>query len=450
MGSGRGDVSHDSSWRGRGRSRGGLASRWCSIKTACRGCSVTDWGAGEPRRRRFRSTSRNRRPGVSDERSQAQRGLAVECRQERTDPSCSRTLLTSADAKAGIAERYHQVLPLLLAIPADKLPRINLNVLDAVVTVLGLLPKLRELRDRMVHALPEFNPEALDRLELDAAALAHADLLRRQTPESSKALQRVAAEAIRVRNLLRADAVPLAARGLIDTDALKAYDGTNGYKVLAFDLQILVQILQQDWERIEGRCAVTKAELAHATNLAVDILNLLGSPHEITAARQIRARAFKLFIEAYDEVRRAIVWLRWEHGDADGLAPSLYIKRGKARAKKEAKSGQGAASETTKDAPAAAAAEPIAPAAEPIAAAAGPVAHAAVPVAPGAVPIVAAPAPTASAAMPAASAPITMAPASMVGQQWVVGRNRQDAMTPREMDGGCGNGGPLAGTAQAP
>ena len=282
--------------------------------------------------------------------------------------------------------------------PADKLPRINLNVIDAVVTVLGLLPKLRVLRDRLLQALPEFDPESLDRLELYASALAHADLLCRQTPESSKPLQRVAAEAVRVRNLLRADAVPLAARGLIDTDALKAHDGTNGYKVLDFDLQILVQILQQDWERIRGRCAVTKAELTHATNLALDILNLLGSPHEITAARQIRARAFKLFIEAYDEVRRAIVWLRWKNGDADKLAPSLYIKRGKARAKKEAKAAQVAALEAT-NAPAAPAAALVAPSAVHAAFPAAPIAPAAAAVASSAAP------PTAIPMAPASVAP---------------------------------------------
>ena len=235
--------------------------------------------------------------------------------------------------------------------PPGKLPRINLNVVDAVLTVLGLLPKLRELRDRMIEALPEFNPESLDRLESYAAALAHADVLCRQTPESSKSLQRLAAEAIRVRNLLQADAVPLAARGLIDADALKAYEGTNGYKALAFDLQILVQILQQNWKRIEGRCALTRAELKHATNLAVDLLNLLSLPSDITAARQIRARAFKLFTEAYDEVRRAVMWLRWREGDADKLAPSLYAKRGKTRTKRQATAVQQAEPEATEAAP---------------------------------------------------------------------------------------------------
>ena len=47
----------------------------------------------------------------------------------------------------------------------------------------------------------------------------------------------------------------------------------------------------------------------------------------------VRARqaAFTIFVRAYDEVRRGIVYLRWNMGDADEIAPSLYANRVKRR-----------------------------------------------------------------------------------------------------------------------
>jgi hypothetical protein len=38
-----------------------------------------------------------------------------------------------------------------------------------------------------------------------------------------------------------------------------------------------------------------------------------------------------LLANAYDQARRAITYLRWNKGDADLIAPSLYAGRGNAR-----------------------------------------------------------------------------------------------------------------------
>ncbi|WP_437591731.1 hypothetical protein [Sorangium sp. So ce1000] len=47
-----------------------------------------------------------------------------------------------------------------------------------------------------------------------------------------------------------------------------------------------------------------------------------------TEAADKRARAFALLVHAYDQTRRAIAYLRWNEGDADSIAPSLYKGRG--------------------------------------------------------------------------------------------------------------------------
>jgi hypothetical protein len=40
-----------------------------------------------------------------------------------------------------------------------------------------------------------------------------------------------------------------------------------------------------------------------------------------------RHRAYTLFVRAYDEVRRAVSFLRWRKGDADDIIPSIYSVR---------------------------------------------------------------------------------------------------------------------------
>ena len=51
-------------------------------------------------------------------------------------------------------------------------------------------------------------------------------------------------------------------------------------------------------------------------------------PAVVQDVARIRDQAFTLMMRAYDEVRRAVTFLRWQQGDADTIAPSLYAGRG--------------------------------------------------------------------------------------------------------------------------
>src|SRR5512132_3793744 len=65
-----------------------------------------------------------------------------------------------------------------------------------------------------------------------------------------------------------------------------------------------------------------------------------------------KARAFTLFVTADDQGRRAVTYLRWNEGDADSLAPSLYKGRGGSRGASTAK-GEGSGEGTKAAEPAA-------------------------------------------------------------------------------------------------
>lgn len=56
---------------------------------------------------------------------------------------------------------------------------------------------------------------------------------------------------------------------------------------------------------------------------------------EVAASTLVRQQAFTLFVKAYDEVRRAVSFLRWKERDADTIAPSLYGARNGTRARQD-------------------------------------------------------------------------------------------------------------------
>ncbi|HEX4334524.1 MAG TPA: hypothetical protein VH062_01350 [Polyangiaceae bacterium] len=53
----------------------------------------------------------------------------------------------------------------------------------------------------------------------------------------------------------------------------------------------------------------------------------------VAASSDLRTRAFTLFVNAYDQVRRAVSYLRWDDDDAGTVAPSLYVRRGNGKKK---------------------------------------------------------------------------------------------------------------------
>ena len=88
--------------------------------------------------------------------------------------------------------------------------------------------------------------------------------------------------------------------------------------------------------KIEHKTAATAEEVHRAGDLGPLLLAALGvREHGTTAtpaeAADRKVRAFTLFTTAYDQVRRAVTYLRWNEGDGDSLAPSLYKGRGGSR-----------------------------------------------------------------------------------------------------------------------
>jgi hypothetical protein len=83
-------------------------------------------------------------------------------------------------------------------------------------------------------------------------------------------------------------------------------------------------LLKDNWAAVQAKCGTDPAELKIAQRIQLGAGEREVNPAVVAEFSDMRNRMFTLFIEAYDDARRAISYLRWHEGDADDVAPSLY------------------------------------------------------------------------------------------------------------------------------
>jgi hypothetical protein len=123
-----------------------------------------------------------------------------------------------ANDEALVEEAYERVKAELAALAPDALMRVNLDVQAAVTTILGALPELKKLRERIARELPAFDLERFDKLEDYAQALAFAQSKFQFASQPVGELDEVSTEAARLREKLVANAHALALSGLFDAN----------------------------------------------------------------------------------------------------------------------------------------------------------------------------------------------------------------------------------------
>jgi len=236
-------------------------------------------------------------------------------------------------------ETLTRLLPQLLALRPDELQQITADVRSVVATILGALPKIRTYREAIQTKIPDFEIGALDGLEDAAVALHQADNDYLAAAGPSDEFDEWIAEAGHLRELLLADTNSLALRGLVNGSQLDELKGPNGHKNLATDLGVLASVLRSSWDRIQGKTAVQAEELARAEKLSLHIVRNVGlraqSAPTVAEATNIRARSFTFALRSYDKVRQAISYLRWNEGDLDKIAPSVFGNRASRRKQPE-------------------------------------------------------------------------------------------------------------------
>jgi hypothetical protein len=242
------------------------------------------------------------------------------------------------------AAAYQDLLSEIQAIPEDSLSPILIDIPTAVTTVLGALPRIRELRPEIEETLRKFDFAEFDKLEQYTLAVSHAHTLHRAAHGPKLPIARMGRELAVIRDLLLSDARSLAGHRLISSERFARCRATPGYRALAYDVLILVEVLKEAWAQVHDRTPVTLPELDSAAASAEKLLMAVGLKDQAvpTAAEAtaMRRKAFALFLRVYARARAAVGYLRAEIGDADEIAPSLYAGRAK-RKKAEADAPEG-------------------------------------------------------------------------------------------------------------
>jgi hypothetical protein len=230
-----------------------------------------------------------------------------------------------------LKDAYQELEPELRSLPESSLVPLNTDVVTATATVLARLPRILSFRDQVVRELPHFPVEAFDRLEIvtKAAAWAQAGAVLPQGPNQALRDRRARLSAIRATFL--ADLRALAHRGLVDLAPLGELRHPQGFTNAAAQVSTLVGFLRDHWDAIQHKTAITQAEIEEAKRLSEQMKYLLARRHasksDVGPQRLLRHQAFTLFVRTYDEVRRALTYLRWHSRDVDTIAPSVTGRR---------------------------------------------------------------------------------------------------------------------------
>ena len=235
-------------------------------------------------------------------------------------------------------QAFEAMLGEIQSVPEKDFVAITLDIQSVVTTVKGAWRDIRALRGAIDEMWRQFDMELFDKLETYAMALGHAQTEYKTTIKSPPSLLPLVKSAIKTRKLLLDEVTVLIDFGLIDPSATSALEGTNCYKDIAFDVFALANILKKRESKISVRSRISQAELDAAEVLADNLITTVGrrerAPNIAAEAIRNRQAAFTLLINAYEEVRTAIKYLRRKQGDADKIAPSLYESHGIRKKKK--------------------------------------------------------------------------------------------------------------------
>jgi hypothetical protein len=250
-------------------------------------------------------------------------------------PIVSHVDAVSPALKTALDERR----PILLAMSdadVDRQPKVDAYV--AAEAVIGVAPRIAEQRDAIVAQFGAPAGALVDDLVAAARATMQADA----ELNAAAAIGDLTPMEVELRaehTLLMTDAQSLANRRLINAQRLEAGRGTLSYRQLIQSTIALIALLREHWPTIVGHTPITEEDLARIETKALQMATALGERDKGSTrvpAAELRLRALSALVRQYDKVRRMVTYLRWDEGDADDIAPSLYTRRPGRRAPDDA------------------------------------------------------------------------------------------------------------------
>lgn len=249
-------------------------------------------------------------------------------------------------AELPIEEAYKRVREEIAAVDDAELVAVNIDLPTASGVVKAAVRRLAPLRDALVAGGRLLDPATFDRLAdyADAAVYLHSEVKRQGAPED--ATPALYDEAIRFRDSVVTLGRLLVQLELVEPGLFEQVGSVGGYRNVGVELIGLCTTLLQRLPALEGRCPLSEAQLLRGRalgNMLLEAADQRGvDTKRGTPLHKERQRAFSLLSRRYDDVRRAVTYLRWREDDADALAPSWYAGRGPSRTARAHADAEGA------------------------------------------------------------------------------------------------------------
>lgn len=244
---------------------------------------------------------------------------------------------------AELEAAYARIEAELEQVAEARLAPLNVDPVHASSVVLAAAERLVPLRDELAK-LHDFDLTHADRLADYARTVWFLHLIR-PVPARPRLIADARREAEALRSKLLVWAKPFVAVGVFDAEVVANIRKRRSFEDHAADLVALSQLYRGAWERVRGKCDVSEADLARAAELGPMLFAWRSrrehAPDPQIAEHTLRLRrAWTLLDRAYAQCRRAVAYLRFDHGDADDLVPGLrHNAGGTRRAKRRGKAG---------------------------------------------------------------------------------------------------------------
>lgn len=220
------------------------------------------------------------------------------------------------------------------AVPDTALVPIVTDITQSAETAFVAADRLDTLMSALAKLPAEhFVFEKVRKLRLYTGALLYAHVLA-MAPKRETELSAMLQEATPLRHKLLVMAEALGELGLVSAEHVAAIRSGQGHHDTANDLTALASLYDGSWARIGSQVPITRAEVDRAAVLGTRLIAALGDRrYEADAlertkdARRTRARAYALFMDAYDTCQQGVTFLRWKQGDVDRYVPSIHPRR---------------------------------------------------------------------------------------------------------------------------
>lgn len=216
------------------------------------------------------------------------------------------------------------------AVDPNSIGIFNLETVHATTTAIGAYDNIVVHRP-LLERLWDFDVKHVDNLKLYAHALLHANaLVLAHSPETSN-FDELAVQARALREVLLAVADVLVKRGTLAKSTVdKIRDGQGNLDLIA-DVSALLVIAKEH----EDGALVRHEDVALGTKLVAE-MPAAYAPHtgkdpKLQPMLQQRRVIGAVLVNAYSEIVQALRWVRRKQGDADTIAPSIYVTRGAAK-----------------------------------------------------------------------------------------------------------------------